>query len=89
MAVLFPHAVRESVFDDLHGSFNGHAFADRQEQMQMIRHDDKVVQPKLFGRDVRTKHTDHQSGIPRGSRHPQGLKPNSFPQRCGTAQAVP
>jgi hypothetical protein len=88
--------------------------------MQMIRHDNKVVQPKLLGRDVRTKHIDHQSGIPfglqqgpalagpgggeerargtpgvlglgitRGSRHSQGLKPDSFPQRYGTAQAVP
>ena len=28
-------------------------------------------------------------GTTRGSRHSQGLKPNSFSQRYGTAQAVP
>jgi hypothetical protein len=88
--------------------------------MQTIRHDDKVVQPKLLGHDLRTKRIDHQTGIPfglqqgptsagpgggeerargtpgvlglgmtRGARHSQGLKPDSFPQRYGTAQAVP
>src|ERR1017187_1254149 len=55
---------RESSLDELHGPFHCHAVADRQQYMQMVRHDDKVVDPEFPGRHIGAKHVDPQRGIP-------------------------
>src|SRR5208282_2642396 len=41
----FLHAKREPSLDELHGAFQGNLLCGREEQMDVIGHDDKFVQP--------------------------------------------
>ena len=62
----FLQAVGESAFDELHGPFNGRIACDREQQMQVVRHDDEIVQLKFSRRYVGTQHVDQQQGIALG-----------------------
>ena len=56
-------AKRKAPFDELHRFFDGHVAEDRQQQMQMIGHDDEVVEVKSFCRDARAQHIDQQGRV--------------------------
>lgn len=59
----FLQAVGESALDELHGPFNGRIACDREQQMQVVRHDDEIVQLEFSRRNVGTQHVDQQQGI--------------------------
>src|SRR5579862_1805411 len=43
-----PHAIRKSSFDELHSPLQGNLLGGRQQQMDVIGHDDKLVQKKFL-----------------------------------------
>jgi hypothetical protein len=49
-----PQAVGESALDELHGLFNGNVARKSHQEMQMIWHNDEVMQLKLTGRYIRS-----------------------------------
>ena len=55
--------MRKPALDQLHSLFNRHVVVDGQQQMQMIGHDDKIVQFKLALRNKRTQYINEQLRI--------------------------
>jgi hypothetical protein len=55
--------MRKPAFDQLHCLFDGHAVGHGNKQMNVIRHNDKIVQFKLPFLHQRTQHVDQQARI--------------------------
>ena len=53
----------EPAFDKLHGLFDGHFVLDRQKQMNVIRHDDEIVQVEFSFGDEGPQHIDKKGYI--------------------------
>ena len=64
-------AIGEIAFDELYRLFNRHVIADRDEQVNMVPHDDKIVNLELTFAYVTAKHVREQ--IRHGVRLEQGL----------------
>jgi len=44
----FPRPKRKSTFDELHRALDRHFVFNRQQQMEVVRHNDELVQANLF-----------------------------------------
>jgi len=54
VSAFLPQAIGQSPFDQLHGLLDGHAGADRHQQMHVIGHDHKVMESEFASRYKRT-----------------------------------
>ena len=55
--------MREAAFDELHGFLDGHVAVKFDQQVNVIGHDDEVVQLEFVLGDQRTQHIDQQARI--------------------------
>ncbi len=55
-------SVGKTALDQLHGSFNTAHVVDRQQQMHVVRHDDKIVDGEFPGADMRAQYINEQRG---------------------------
>jgi len=63
---LFLHPIRKSAFDKLHGLFNRNSLIDCDEQMHMIRHNDKIMHSELAPSGIEAQHINKQGRMPLG-----------------------
>ena len=67
---LFLQSIREPTLDQLHSLLNRHIPRNRNQQMNMIRHDYEVIQFEFPRRHIRPQNVDKKRGIPIGLQQP-------------------
>ena len=55
--------IGKSTLDELHDSLNGAIARDRDQQMQMVRHDYEIMQLKFSLLTIETKHIDQERSV--------------------------
>jgi hypothetical protein len=63
VAVLALHSKREAALDELHGFFEGHVGRGGQEQVNVIGHDDEVVEGESSGTNRGAENVDEEYGV--------------------------
>ena len=63
VAVFLPQPIGESTFDELHRSFDRHLPPYSEQQVEMVRHDHKVVDSEPSGRHIGTEDVNQKQGV--------------------------